>query len=56
MTSLILGVALLGFGLFYFSMLPKVPAVQRNFMRIVAVVNTLGGIAVLVMVMLGIMK
>ncbi len=56
MTSLILGVALLGFGIFYFAMLPKVPAVQKNMMRILAAVNTVGGIAVLTMVMLGIMK
>ena len=56
MTNLILGVALLGFGMFYFLSLSKVPAAQKTMMTIVAAVNTLGGIAVLVMVMLGIMK
>ncbi len=56
MISLVLGIALLGFGLFYFSMLPKIPETQRNLMRIVATINTVGGVAVLVMVMLGIMK
>jgi hypothetical protein len=56
MTSLILGVVMIGFGMLYFVNLPKVPEAQRNFMRILAAVNTIGGIAVLVMVMLGIMK
>ena len=56
MTSLILGVALLGFGLFYFSMLGKVPQTQKTMMTIIAAVNTFGGMAVLTMVMLGIMK
>jgi hypothetical protein len=56
MIPLVLGVALLGFGMFYFLMLPKVPPVQKNLMRVVAAVNVFGGIAVLVMVMLGIMK
>jgi fumarate reductase subunit D len=56
MTSLILGVLLLGFGMFYFSMLGKVPAAQKTVMTVVAAVNTIGGIAVLTMVLLGIMK
>lgn len=56
MTNLILGVILLGFGMFYFMNLPKVPAHQKTLMTILAAVNTIGGVGVLTLILLGIMK
>jgi hypothetical protein len=55
-TNLILGVALLGFGMLYLFSLPKVPPQQKTLMTIVAVVNLLGGVTVLTLILLGIMK
>jgi hypothetical protein len=55
-TNLILGVALLGFGMLYLFSLPKVPAQQKTLMTIVATVNLLGGVTVLTLILLGIMK
>jgi hypothetical protein len=55
-TNLILGVALLGFGMLYLFSLPKVPQQQKTLMTIVATVNLLGGVTVLTLILLGIMK
>jgi hypothetical protein len=55
-TNLILGVALLGFGMLYLFSLPKVPPQQKTLMTMVTAVNLLGGITILTLVMLGIMK
>jgi hypothetical protein len=55
-TNLILGVALLGFGMLYLFSLPKVPAQQKTLMTIMATVNLLGGVTVLTLILLGIMK
>jgi hypothetical protein len=55
-TNLILGVALLGFGMLYLFSLPKVPPHQKTLMSIVAAVNLVGGVAVLTLVLLGILK
>lgn len=55
MINLFLGAALLGFGIFYLVSLPKVPPSQRTMMTVVAAINTLGGVVVLTLVLLGIM-
>jgi hypothetical protein len=55
-TNLILGVALLGFGMLYLFSLPKVPPHQKTLMTIVAAVNLIGGVGVLTLVLLGVMK
>jgi hypothetical protein len=55
-TNLILGVALLGFGMLYLFSLSKVPPQQKILMTIVATLNLLGGVTVLTLILFGIMK